>query len=178
MMLKLDDVPKSAECGSFRCGVAEIDLDLTMGLECLVACELWGRVASPRNPGYDVYDSALYPGLTFQVKQSKAWLDPGRDARKRNRSEVYTFRGHAEHEADWYVLFGVKGDELWLFFVPLMAWRDKSSVSGAYRTLIISANMLTRRTKALKQNRLWEFHISDWPSGLHRRLSERQERLF
>jgi len=176
-MLRVRDIPTETEC-KLGGDVVGFDLDLTTGLEFLVAHELQGRVATPRNPGFDVYDSALYPGLTFQVKHAGAWLDPGKDARRRNRSEVYTFRGHHEREADWYVLFGINGDKLCPFLVPLVAWRDKGSTSGVHRILIISANTFTRRTKALKQNRLWEFHISDWPEGLHRRLKERQERLF
>jgi hypothetical protein len=177
MSFPLGDVPQSLMC--FASGHKIIkDLSLTERFEVLVALEVQGRLAASRNAGFDVYNSILYPDLTFQVKASHAWKDPGTDAKKRNRSKIYTFRGSIEHMADYYVLFGVRGDLVFPFVLMRESWERFGSKAGKFRVLIISAERYSRKTKALKENRLWNCYVSDWPEGVHRRLGQHQLTLL
>jgi hypothetical protein len=177
-MLSLTDIPQSIDCYVNGHRIIK-DLSLPERFEVLVAQVLQGRWAANLNSGFDVYDSKLHPRFTFQVKVSKAWFDPGRDARKRNRAEIYTFNGSIEHIADYYILFGIREELVYPFLLSRSLWEQHGSKAGnGRRVLIISAERYTRKTKALKQNRLWNCFIADWPDTLHRWLRQRQPFLL
>lgn len=181
-MLKLNNVPTSVEC-KVAGRIVPVDLGLATGLEYLVAYELQGRIAGPLNPGYDVYDSALYPGLTFQVKHT------AKERRVKNGQTVYSWVGNINCQADYYVLFAVKGEELLPFLFPCAVWektghvQDRGGPIGKMkiRRFRIPTPLFCGRGRYggyIYQSPLWNYHISDWPEGLHRRLNDYQQLSF
>lgn len=179
-MLKVNDVPTSVEC-KVNGRTVEMALDLATGLEFLVAYELQGKVAGPRQVGYDVCDSVLYPGLMFQVKHTAK----PRGA-KNGYPAAYTWVGNAGHQADYYILFAVKGEQLLPFLIPFVVWKtaraqDRGGPIGRLRVrkFKVTATMFGKRGHGrIHQNRFWNHYISDWPEGLHRRLNDYQQLSF
>ena len=177
MAFSLDIVPNTMVCHIGGHKVIK-DLGLFERFEALTAVALHGRLAIGRNAGFDVYDSALYPELTFQVKVSSAWQDISTRAKTERHGEVYTFNGTNEHEADYYILFGLKDDLVYPFLFTKTTWKRLGSKTGKRRIVVLKTARYSRRSKALKENRGWNCYINDWPYGLHRRLQECQLMLF
>ena len=173
-MLKVDDVPTSAQC-QVNGRTVEMALDLATGLEFLVAYELQGKVGGANQQGYDVYDSALYSGLTFQVKYSSVQ----KPSSQRGTSFFLWQERHRRQRiivADYYVLFGIKNDMFFPFLVPFVVWKRRLTTSGKTGHFYISGRRFSR--KGGKQNLMWNHYILDWPEGLHRRLNAYQQLDF
>ena len=177
MAFLLDTVPGTMVCHVNGHKIIK-DLSLSERFEVLSAIALRARLTVGKNAGFDIYDSALYPGLTFQVKASNAWQDISTRAKIENHGEVYTFNGADNYEADFYILFGLKDDMVYPFLFSKNAWKKAGSKTGKRRIVVLKTARYSRRTKALKENRGWNCYIDDWPNGLHRKLHEHQLRLF
>jgi hypothetical protein len=173
-MFFLGLVPKVLTCPS--CGQYIKDLTLDESFELLVAEVLAAKVAAARTEGYDVYDSELFPGLTFQVKCAK----PGEGRTTRSvidgrdcvfeGSPTWTWFEPVAGGADMYIIFGVVETQVYPFVVPRCLWFDESYDSGSGgRILRISTDQYSRcgrYASSFKRNKLWKYHVPTWPRGL------------
>lgn len=178
MPFNLAIIPNVLNCP--HCGEYIKDIDLATGFELLVADVLQGKAASARNEGFDVYDSPLYPGMTFQIKYANARVRPEETktvAGRRNTwraGNTWTWHEPKAGAADFYILFGVKGDKVWTFALPQTSWLDTSSDTGrggVIKTVTCKEySRCGRYMSASKRSRFWRHVIRTWPADLHDRI--------
>lgn len=169
-------VPTELRCPD--CGHYIRDISPSEGYELLVATVLKTKWAHQLCPGYDVYDSALFPDTTFQVKFANA-----REGRTETRNvdgreltfvqaPTWSWRDAANIGADFYVLFGVQGDLVYPFVVCRDAWMDEScKASDKARLLRVSTKAKSRCGRyhsGYKDNKFWQYAITSWPQGMFR----------
>ena len=158
-----------------------MDLGLPHAAEIITAEVLQARVAPSSNPGFDVYQSELFPGLTFQVKLAQAREQEGavRIIKGRtcvlNASPTWAWSEAHALGADWYVLFGVKDGTVYPFAVPVFIWHEESYDTGTGgRFLSISCDQYSkcgRHVRSYKRNKFWQYRIPKWPDGLLARVA-------
>ena len=175
-MFSLTEIPTEIE---YRHCIKE--LNLADGAEWLTADLLHARLASAGNPGFDVYKSELFPNLTFQVKLSR----PG-EARKIQKtvngrddfwdtSPAWTWHEAIAESADFYVLYGVNGDEVYPFVVPLRVWTKEAYDTGIggliLRVSVDQYSHCGRYKRSFKRNKFWQYLLKTWPDDLFRRIA-------
>jgi len=157
------------------------ELSLSDAVEWLTADLLHARLAAARNPGFDVYKSELFPNVTFQVKASRPGeahkiqkIVNGRDALW-DASPAWTWREANAGNADFYFLYGVNGESVYPFVVPLYIWTKEAYDTGAggliLRVSVDQYSRCGRYKRASKRNKFWQYYVKDWPDGLLRRIA-------
>jgi hypothetical protein len=165
-------------------------LSLVQTFEILTTIALDGQLPEAQNKGYDVHNSSRYPGLTFQVKYSnpgpsrtyttKLPRSNGVIVSNSQWSFAENFRETKGTIADWYVLFGVKDNLVYVFLLPQRMWLQ-SPITNHQRQRMLKMNTEREsyRGKAgYRQNNVWEFFVDEWPDGLYRRLETTQMEFF
>ena len=174
MTFPLGDVPQSMECHIDGHKIVK-DLSLTERFEVLTAIVLQAKLAAFRNAGFDVYDSALYPDLTFQIKVAHTWHDETIRRFVKDDGKVFeaikhphwTWNGSSQHLADWYIFFGIKGDLVHAFAFPVSVWLESSyRGTDAKNVMIVCSREFSPCGSGTKRNKMWEYEIRDWPNGL------------
>lgn len=174
MSFPLSLVPRELCCE--ECGTYIADLDLAGGFELLVSRVLQAKNAYHWKKGYDVYDSALVPGLTFQVKYSSPHkrkpvtkIVGGRE-NTWVQAPVWAWGESTAGDADIYVLFGIKDDLVYPFIVPTSIWMQESSNDGkGGRMLIMSTERYVRcgrNANSYKQTKFWQYVVHGEPDSL------------
>lgn len=181
----LSEIPTVLQCP--ECGHNFMEIDLTLGTEILVADALDAKIAPRQTPAFDVYDSKLFPGLTFQIKYSNPTNHISVLKKVKGRvsvwdeSPTWTWSEERPCGADWYILFGIKDSEVYPFAVPVRIWKNESANTGiGGRILKISTDEYShcgRYENAFKHNKFWQYSIQKWPEGLLSRLGTRQLRM-
>jgi len=177
-MFKLEIVPTQLNCP--RCGEYIKDVDLAEGFEVLTAGLLQACNASFLCPDYDVYDSRLFPGLTFQVKYAQARERLAITKTVKGRTNTWDQRptwSWAEAKAlgaNWYILFGIANGYVYPFAVPTWIWERESYDTGnGGRILTISTEEKSRcgrYVKSYKRNKFWQHYLRQWPDDLFSRI--------
>ena len=173
-MFALSEVPTELRCPD--CDHYIKDLRQHEGFEILTARVLDAKVAADWNEGFDVYESALFPDRTFQVKMANARENRPVTKTVNGRtntwdaSPTWTWSETIAFSADVYVLYGIKDETVYPFVVPVYLWEDESYDSGSNkRILTISTDQYSRCGKyrnSFKRNKFWQYLIKTWPSGL------------
>jgi len=158
------------------CGHYIRDITLDDAYELLVANILEAKCACPFTSGYDVYDSALFPGTTFQVKYASAREGKTETKTVNGREDTWkeaptwSWSDPANEGADFYILFGILGDLVYPFIVRRDVWMRESYDAGkGHRFIRISTKAKSRCGRYLsgyKRNKFWQYAITDWPRGL------------
>ena len=157
------------------------ELALEEGAEWLAARLLKGHLAPAGNAGYDIHQSALFPGLTFQIKVSRPGeghkvqkIVNGRDSYW-DESPTWTWGEYNKGEADIYILYGVNGEMVYPFVVPHSIW-ERQAFSNGNKGLVLRVSTeqysrCGRHERATKRNKFWQYYIKSWPGGLFRRVT-------
>jgi hypothetical protein len=151
-------------------------MSLSEAVEFYTARVLGAQVAPARMQGYDVHNSIHFPGVTFQVKVSRAGagrkeqkIVKGRDSTW-DSSPTWAWTERLAFGADYYVLYGVRKDQVYPFVVPVYLWEDESYDTGnGGRFLRISIDQYSRCGKyrnSFKRNKFWQYLVKTWPKGL------------
>ena len=173
-MFPISNIPISMRCPC--CGNLVIErLSTSQRFEVFVAESLKGKIAGYETPGYDVYESEILPGLTFQVKgaltkqavEKKQIVSHGKSYGTYVSSQWY-WAGNSGEIADWYILFGVQDDLVHVFAIPYTVWLERTTASYLYGRKRRQISIVTRRKsqrgrRGIIQNRFWEYEIQDWP---------------
>jgi len=174
----LSDIPKVAQIYD---NAGNLTKDLAFGeqFEVLTARVLRTRIAQRGQVGYDLYDSDIYPDLTFQVKASRiqevepeAKVINGRAVVMR-AAPTWTWSEARDKGGDFYVLFGVKADMVFPFVVSRHIWLAESFPSAGGCALRVCSNEYSRcgrYVSSFKRNKFWEYSIREWPRDLFRRI--------
>lgn len=99
---------------------------LAFALEKWLADEIDGEMPKRGNKGADVINSALFPGLSFQVKVAFSHSMSKKDDRRIQWSWHEHESSHPK--ADCYILAGVDKDvsQIHLFVLPVSIWIERS----------------------------------------------------
>lgn len=136
-----------------------------------VADVLQAQMAPSDQAAYDIWNSVIFPGMTFQVKLAKQpFCQDYKDRRQRPNHFWSWSEGipRKAHEiADWYILGGVALDRtqiIW-FVLPSAVWFMKAGKSEKWnkRSLRISIYSSYRHTLSgrLRKTSLWEYAAHD-----------------
>lgn len=183
-MFRLSVVPRQLICP--RCGEYIKDIDLAEGFEVLVADLLQARNMYYRQRGYDVCDSSFFPGLTFQVKYSnpKEHEEVTKAIKGRNMAtwkQRPTWSWSEPHAlgASWYILFGISGNDVYPFAVPVWIWEKESyDMGNGGRILTISTKKKSRcgrHSRSYKRNKFWKHYLKRWPEDLYSRIRHHEK---
>lgn len=173
MAISIDQVPTSLQCP--RCGHKIRGVPVSEGYEILVAQWLKGELAPALQVGFDIYQSALFPKRTFQVKHA----NPSNARRNDGVYESWAWGSNACILADYYILFGVKDSFAYCFLLTSELW-EKFSAGKSRRLLTSPTHRFSRqgggtRRGYPRENRLWFYECMGLPQDLIRRITELDE---
>ena len=174
MPFKFDLVPKDLRCPC--CDTIVIErISEYQRFEIFVAQTLQAKLAGNCQAGVDVYGSALFPNLCFQVKFAfPNYPKTGYVVEKRGKKHImnvaprWFWSGNAEELADWYILFGILEDKVYPFVFPAQVWLEEACDAFLYgrrrKQMAIVAQKMSRRGKrGMVMNKMWEYEIVNWP---------------
>jgi len=177
MSFPMSLVPTSLICPHCRETIIE-QPSLAQCFEILVARTLNAKLAGNAQSGIDVYDSELFPELTFQVKFAHASfpktgyvIKRGNKTYQMNNSPRWFWSGNAETLADWYIFFGILKDQAHTFVFAQEIWLAKACDAYLYgrrrkQLAVIAKKMSKRGKRGMVMNKMWEYEVPDWPHGL------------
>lgn len=153
MPFDMNQVPTTLNCP--YCGhTIKKQLSLTERFEALAATILKAQIAPAGTPGYDLYDSELFPGMTFQIKVSS-----GPD---------WQWHSKATEHADWYICFGILNDLIvFPFAFSTEEWAETTFLSSdnRWRNLRISYG---RKGRQISRG----YGIRHWPDDFLARIAQ------